>query len=313
MPGLGAGTYAIRVRDHTDQAVVGVSNSFAVLEPTVGIGALPAAVAVNLPVAVLGTVSPGNAAVRVGISASNSVMPSSWINATVSNGSWRASVTPGGSGTMYVWAQQSATTTVQAISGAINVVTPSLTVSAPASGTTTAAVAISGMVAPTSDQVNVQLATQNAVAPTAGWSTASNATGSFSAALTPGGAGTYYAWAEDPATGLTAVSSAITVSAMAAASFTFNNPGGSYTHGSSSTIALNGGVSPAQSVATQVTLSTSNTVAPTTGWQDATLLEGNTFWAIYYPIPAAAGTYYVWVETAAGGSQTASPFTLSVT
>ena len=291
---------------------VGIASQFAVLAPVISINALPSATAVNVALAVAGTVSPGNAAVRVGISSSSGAAPGNWVNATVSDGSWTASVTPNVSGAIYLWAQQAAATAVQAVSGALDVVTPALTVSAPGSGTTTAALTITGSVAPASDTVKVQLTTQNAAAPTSGWSAASNASGSFSAALTPAGAGTYYAWAEDPATGLNAVSAAIAVSAEAAASFTFNNPGGSYTHGSSSTVPLNGGVSPAQEVATQVALSTSNATPPSGGWQSATLLEGNTFWAIYYPVPAAAGAYYVWIETSSGGSQTVSSFTISV-
>ena len=313
LPGLTAGTYAVRVRDHANPAVVGASNSFAVLAPAINISAVPSFAAVNVALTIVGTVSPGNAAVRVGVSASSGAAPASWVNATVSNGSWTASVTPAASGTIYIWAQQAAATAVQAVSSAISVVTPTLTVSAPGSGTTTAAPTITGSVAPASDAVKVQLTTQNAAAPTSGWSAASNTSGSFSAALTPAAAGTYYAWAEDPSTGLTAVSSAITVSAVAAASFSFNNPGGSYTHGSSSTIPLNGGVSPSQDVATQVALSTSNAAPPSGGWESATLLQGNTFWAIYYPVPAAAGAYYVWVETSSGGSQTVSSFTISVT
>ena len=313
LPGLAAGTYAVRVRDHANPAVMGVSNNFTVLAPTISIGNLPSSAAVNLALPLSGSVSPGNAAVRVGIAASNGTAPTSWMNATVSNGSWAASVTPTATGTATIWAQQSSATSVQAVSGAIVIVVPSLTVSAPASGTTTAALAVTGAVAPASDAVKVQLTTGNAAAPTSGWSAATNASGNFSAALIPAAAGTYYAWAEDPATGLTAVSAAIAVIAEVAVSFTFNNPGGTYAHGSAATIPLNGGVSPAQDVATQVALSTSATVPPSGGWETATLLEGNTFWAIYYPIPATAGAYYVWVETASGGSQAASPFTLSVT
>ncbi len=130
------------------------------------------------------------------------------------------------------------------------------------------------------------------------------AAGSFTAALTPAAAGTYYAWAQDSTTGLSAVSSAIAVSAAPALTYGINNPGGSYVHGVS-TIPLNGAVTPAQNIATQVALSTSNTVVPSSGWEAATLIQSNSLWAVYYTTPTTAGTYYVWVETATGGSPTA--------
>jgi hypothetical protein len=160
--------------------------------------------------------------------------------------------------------------------------------------------------------VNVQLATQNTAAPTSGWTSAVNAAGSFALSLTPSSAGTYYAWAQDPATGLTAVSAAISVAAAPALTLTINNPGGSYPHGTGS-IAMNGSVSPAQVVSVQVVLSTSNTTAPTSGWQAATQFNFNQMWGIYYLAPATPGNYYVWVETTAGGSQTVSSFTITVT
>jgi hypothetical protein len=215
-------------------------------------------------------------------------------------------------GTIYIWAQQTSATSVQSISGAVAVTAASLSVAAPATGTAGSAVNITGTVSPVADAVNVQLATQNSAAPTSGWTAAVNTAGSISASLTPPGAGTYYAWAQDPATGLNAVSAAIAVAAAPALTLTVNNPGGSYVHGSGS-IGLNGGVSPAQAVSTQVALSTSNTTAPTSGWQAATLFNFDEEWGIYYPTPATAGNYYVWVETATGGSQAVSSFTLTVT
>ncbi len=50
MPGLTPGTYTIRVRDHGNVAVVGVSNSFAVQAPAVTMNAVPAAAMLNVRV-----------------------------------------------------------------------------------------------------------------------------------------------------------------------------------------------------------------------------------------------------------------------
>ncbi len=147
--------------------------------------------------------------------------------------------------------------------------------------------------------MNIQLSASNSTAPASGWTAAANSGGSISGSLTPPAPGTYYVWAQDPASGLTAVSSAITVSAAAAVTYGINNPGGTYVHGSG-TIGLNGSVSPAQAVNTQVALSTSNSVVPTSGWQAASIIDSNTLWAIYYTTPATAGSYYVWVQTTAG-------------
>jgi hypothetical protein len=312
IPGLAAGTYTIRVRDHANPAVIGISNSFTIIPPSVSIDTVPAVATLNAALALSGAVSPGNAAVRVGLSTSATTAPSTWQNATVNNGAWTASVTPGAAGTVYVWAEQTAATNVQAVSAAIGVVAASLTVTAPSTGMAGTALTVTGAVSPTADAVHVQLATQNTTAPSSGWTAATNTAGSFSAALTPAAAGTYYAWAQDPATGLTAVSAAITVSAGASVTYSFNNPGGSYTHGVN-TIPLNGGISPASATALQVSLSTSNTVVPTSNWGGATVLYSNTVWAIYYPTPATAGSYYVWIETTSGEGATVSSFTVTVT
>ncbi|HTQ70995.1 MAG TPA: collagen-like protein, partial [Acidocella sp.] len=72
-------------------------------------------------------------------------------------------------------------------------------------------------------------------------------------------------------------------------------------------------VTPAQAVGTQVALSTSNSVAPVSGWQAASIIDSNALWAVYYTTPAAAGSYYVWVQTAAGAETAVSSFTISVT
>jgi hypothetical protein len=179
-------------------------------------------------------------------------------------------------------------------------------------GTAGGALTVSGVVNPAADGVNVQLTTQDSAAPSSGWTTAANSGGSFSAALTPTSSGTYYAWAQDSVTGDTAVTSAIAVAEAPSLTYGFNNPGGTYVHGVS-TIGLNGVVSPAQVVATQVALSTSNVVVPGAGWQPASIIYSNTLWAIYYTTPAIAGDYYVWVQTTAGASTAVSSFTVPVT
>lgn len=310
--GLNAGTYAIRVRDHANVAVVGVSNSFTVVPPSVTINALPQAGIVNAALVVSGTVLPGNNAVQIGLSTSAATAPTAWVNATVTNGTWNASLTPVAIGNYFIWAQQTSSPAVQAISSVISIVSATLTIAVPATATAGTAITLTGTVSPAADAVNMQLSAQNTTAPTSGWVGAVNTNGSFTVSLTPAAAGTLYAWAQDPVSGITAVSSAIAVTAPAAVTYTVNNPGGTYTHGVG-LIPLNGGVSPPQSIATQVVLSTSNTVAPVTGWQSASNINANTLWAIYYTTPATAGNYYVWVETTSGAAQIVSNFTISVT
>jgi len=310
--GLAPGNYAVRVRDHANIAVAGVSNSFTISAPYITIAALPEVAALNAPLALVGTVSPGGNAVQVGISASGTAAPAAWVNAVVSNGSWTAQLMPAATGIFYVWAEQTAATGVSAVSPAITIVAAVISVTAPATGTAGASLSVYGTVSPAADNVNVQLATQNGAVPSSGWTAASNVGGSFSAALTPAAAGTYYVWAQDPATGISAVSSAITVAAGASITYGINNPGGTYVHGVS-TIPINGGITPPQNIATQVALSTSNTEPPSSGWGSASIIYANALWAIYYATPATAGNYYVWVETAAGGSATVSDFTIPVT
>jgi hypothetical protein len=211
-----------------------------------------------------------------------------------------------------VWAEQTASPAVVAISSAVAVVAAEISISAPATGAAGSALTVSGTVSPAGDAVNVQLATQNLTVPTSGWTQAANVTGAFTASLVPSQGGTYYAWAQDAASGLAGVSAAITVTAAPAVTFGINNPGGTFVHGSG-TIGLNGAVSPAQAVATQVALSTSNSTPPTSGWEAASLIYGNALWAVYYNTPATPGSYYVWVETASGGSANVSSFTITVT
>jgi hypothetical protein len=311
--GLAAGTYALRVRDHSNIAIIGASNSFTVNPPTITISAPPAIVALGQNFDVSGTVSPGNNAVQVGLSTSVTTAPTGWVNAVVSSGAWIASLRPSAAGTYYVWAQQGAETSVSAVSGAVLVVVPALSVSAPASGSAGTALTAAGAVSPASDSVNVQLSTQNTVAPSGGWISTTNMSGAFSAGLTPAAGGTYYVWAEDPITGLTSVSGAITVAAAPALVYGINMPqGGPFVHGVG-TIGINGSITPPQNIATQVAFSTSNMVAPTAGWQPALVIESNSLWAIYYNTPASAGSYYCWVQTTTGTSAAVSSFTITVT
>ena len=69
----------------------------------------------------IGTVSPTGTAIRVGLSASTTVAPTSWTNAIVSGTGWTAGITPSAAGIYYLWAQQTNTTSVQAISAALTV------------------------------------------------------------------------------------------------------------------------------------------------------------------------------------------------
>jgi hypothetical protein len=314
IPGLAAGTYTISVRDHGNQAVIGVSNSFSIIPSTISIATLPASATVAAPLAVTGTVSPGNAGVNIGISSSATVAPTVWVNATVISGAWSGSLTPPAAGTIYIWAEQASSPSVRAISPAINVVSASLSISAPATGAAGAALTVTGAVTPAADAVNVQLSTQNTTPPTSGWTAAVNTSGSFSASLTPSAAGTYYAWAQDAVSGVAAVSAAITVAAGAAVTYSINNPGGPFVHGSGSFL-LNGYLSPAGlTVTTQVALSTSNTVPPTSGWQQVTnTFSNNTIWGVYATTPATAGNYYIWVDTTTGEGLTVSTFTVTIT
>lgn len=311
LSGLTAGTYTVQVRDHANPAVLGASNAFTIIPPAVTIQAPPASVTLGAALAVSGTVSPAGDAVSVGLSGSATSAPASWINATVSGADWTASLTPAEAGAIYIWAAQTSDTAVEAVSGAVSVVAASLTVGAPATGTAGSLLAITGTVSPAADAVNVQLSTASSPAPASGWTAAVNTAGSFAASLAPAAAGTYYAWAQDPATGLTAVSAAIAVSAQASVTYGINTPltGLTYTHGSGN-IGVNGSLS--QAAATQVAVGTSNTAPPTSGWQAALIIDNNELWAIEYPVPSTPGTYYIWVETTAGGSATVSSYTVTV-
>jgi hypothetical protein len=297
-----------RLQDVAD----GHCDRLTIAPPSISIAGLAAVVAVGNAITVSGAVSPAGYAVQIGLSSSATTAPVAWVSAAVNAADWSGSLTPAAAGTVYVWARQVANTAVSAVSAAISAVTASLTITAPATGAAGTALTVSGAVSPAADSVNVQLSTQNGIAPSGAWTQATNGSGNYTAVLTPTASGTYYAWAQDPTTGVAAVSSAISVAAAPPLTYGLNNPGGSYAHGTG-TIGINGSVSPAQDVPTQVALSTSGTIVPSTGWQAATIINSNTLWAIYYTTPATAGNYYVWVQTTAGTNTAVSSFTIAVT
>ena len=185
----------------------------------------------------------------------------------------------------------------------------SVSIAAPASGTVGVALALSGFVSPPGDAVQVQLATQNAMLPASGWSAATISGGSFSASLIPPAAGTFYAWAQDAATGLHAVSPAIAVGpAAGSVQIAFNLlPSGSYTAGSGS-IGVNANITPSTAVNFGFSTSTAAKPAAWTAGADAS----GALWAAYVPVPATAGTYYTWAETADGASTAVSASSFTV-
>ncbi|HQU10405.1 MAG TPA: collagen-like protein, partial [Acidiphilium sp.] len=172
-----------------------------------------------------------------------------------------------------------------------------------------------GTVAPAGTAVQVGLSA-SATTPPAGFVAATVSGGTWSATLPAGSAaGTVYLWAEQTAdAAVTAVSGAITVTAATpVVTYTINQPATISVAAGSGTMALNGGISPAQAIATQVAFSTSNAAPPSGGWQAAALIDNNGLWAVYATIPATAGAYYVWVETATGQAASVSGFTITVT
>ena len=86
-----------------------------------------------------------------------------------------------------------------------------LTVTAPSTGASGTALVVAGTVWPISDAVQIALGTSATVAPTSGYVAAASNGGVLSGSLTPGSAGTYYVWANDTVTALTAVSGPVAV------------------------------------------------------------------------------------------------------
>jgi hypothetical protein len=86
---------------------------------TITISNAPTTGTVGMAISLSGSVSPAATAVQLGLSGSSSVAPSSWSNATVSGSDWTGTLTPSSAGTYYIWAEQTAAPTIQAISGAM--------------------------------------------------------------------------------------------------------------------------------------------------------------------------------------------------
>jgi len=186
---------------------------------SVSITAPPTTGTVGTALSLAGTVSPGATAVQAGLSASATVAPLSWTNATVSGAAWTASLVPENAGTYYVWAEQTSTPSVRAVSGAVEISNAgsgvgSVTFSSPPStGTAGVAMSLVGSVSPSGSAVQVGLSTSATTAPSS-WSNATVSQGSWSASLTPSAAGTYYIWAEQTNdTSVQAVTAAVVVAA----------------------------------------------------------------------------------------------------
>jgi hypothetical protein len=242
---------------------------------------------------------------------------------------WTAAVTPNIGATSYhfqvpgmtagtytILVRDHANTTVVGTSPPFTITAATVTIGAvPTSVTVGGAIPVTGTVAPSGAAVQVGLSASTTVAPTV-YAAASVSSANWSTSLVAGSvAGTYYVWAQQiNDVSIQAVSGAIVVSAsVAAISYTVNQPASVSIAAGSGTVALNGGVSPPQSIATQMAFSTSNTVRPTTGWQNAAIIDNNTVWAIYATVPASAGTYYIWVETTTGTNAVVSTFSIQVT
>lgn len=177
------------------------------------------------------------------------------------------------------------------------------------------AIAVTGTVSPSAAAVQVGLSVSATVAPSSFGAATVNGS-SWDATLTAGSsAGSVYVWARQVGdASVEAVSAAITIAAAEATiAYTINVPSSTSVPAGSGTLALNGGVSPAQTTATQVAFSTSQTIAPTAGWQSASIIDNNSLWATYATVPSTAGAYYIWVETVSGEAATVSTFTITVT
>jgi hypothetical protein len=259
---------------------------------SVALTSVPSGGAVGGALTLGGNVAPAGTAVQVGLSTSATTSPSSWINATVSGANWTASITPSTAGAYYVWAEQTAATSVKAVSARVIVLASGgVTItSPPATGTVGVALSLTGTVSPSGAAVQVGLATSATTAP-AGWTNATvNGTG-WTANLTPSAAGTYYIWAEQTATtAIQAVSAAVAVAASGSSgTVAITSPPTTGTAGVA--LSLAGTVAPS-GTAVQVGLSTSASTAPSS-WTNATV--SGTGWTASLT-PSAAATYYIWAE-----------------
>lgn len=235
------------------------------------------------------------------------------VSPAISANSYSFQVPGMATGTYSISVRDAGKTGVVGTSAPFTVVAPVIAIGGvSASVATGGAIAASGSVTPAGAAVQVGLSSSATTAP-ASFVAAIVSGNNWSAALTAGSsAGTFYVWAEqmDDAS-VQAVSGAIMVTASV--SYTVNQPSTTSVAAGSGTLAVNGGISPSQNIATQVAFSTSNTTPPTSGWQAASVIDNNTLWAAYATIPATAGSYYVWVETASGMAAAVSTFTIAVT
>jgi hypothetical protein len=89
--------------------------------------------------------------------------------------------------------------------------TNSVTVLVPSTGSVGQDLAVSGTVSPAADVVTLALSQQNATLPSGPFVAATTTSGAYAGTVTPIAPGTWYVWALDPTTGISAVSSAISV------------------------------------------------------------------------------------------------------
>jgi hypothetical protein len=313
LPGLAAGLYSLHVRDHANQSLSAISNSFQIQSPNISFSIVPNSAFVGESIVASGAVTPSNAAVQVGFSSTSSISPINFLPAISVSGIWNINIVPETAGTIYLWAQLVEQPSTVVVSQAILVNNPTISVDTPAGTNVGSAIQVGGSISSGSPVVTVQLSTQNTTAPVSSGVPSTIIGVNFSAILTPSAAGTFYIWAQDQAAGLSAVSGAINITAQLAVTYTVNQPSIiSYAHGSG-TIAVNGTINPAQNIGTQVAISTSNTAVPISGWQPASIIDNNMLWALYLATPAEPGSYYIWVETTNQTAAAVSSFTLTIT
>jgi uncharacterized protein len=178
--------------------------------------------------ALSGTVSPSGASVSVALSSSGTVLPTSgFVAATVSAGSWSASVTPAAAGTAFAWAK-TATAGITGVSAAITVAaaaggsSATITWNLGPAGPYTAGqggIGVNALLHPGTAATGVQFgwSTSATVAPTL-WvagslvSTQGNGDTLWAAFVNaPATAGTYFAWVETVDGAAKTVTAAVTV------------------------------------------------------------------------------------------------------
>ncbi len=196
---------------------------------SIAISSPPSSGTVGIALALTGTVSPSATAVQVGLSASASTAPSSWISATVSGTGWTAVLTSSAAGVFYIWAEQTAAPSIRMVSAAVTFGSSGNVAisSPPGTATVGTALALAGTVSPGSTAVQVGLSSSASVAP-GSWTSATVSGTGWTASLTPSAAGTFYIWAEQTAaTSIKAVSGAVVVSAAGGSGLSYNLVSGS--------------------------------------------------------------------------------------